>query len=271
MGRAGAGGRGTSTRFDPCRGTEWLEYQRWLDDNRPTTWAEFRGGRRLTWRQWQNGKRSTSTPSPPTTFAEWLKGDRPSASPAPPPGNGQVGQVHQLVPAGSNPAYITKAVELELDKLRSTPKGERNIALNAAAFNLGRYVGGGELDENDLELELARAAREVGLSESEIIKTMRSGIEAGKQRPRTAPAPTPPSVPPRKPAQPPTPQALAGILRKVTATPDVGLVRWAARKLVEGGYPPPAFDALTQAAHAAGLDDPEITQAIYSARRLAVA
>jgi hypothetical protein len=87
----------------------------------------------------------------------------------------------------SNPAYITKAVGDELDNVRNATKGRRNRVLNDAAFNLGQLVGGGELDEQWIELELTEAARLTGLPESEIAKHVRHGLEDGKRSPRVAP------------------------------------------------------------------------------------
>jgi putative DNA primase/helicase len=97
--------------------------------------------------------------------------------PAPPPG----------VPARRREAYVTAAMQLECRKVREAAEGTRNAALNTAALKLGHYVGGGVLEESDAEAALEAAARAVGLGEEERVKTIRSGLTAGKREPRTVP------------------------------------------------------------------------------------
>ena len=46
---------------------------------------------------------------------------------------------------GSHRAYVEAALRNEIEQLASTPAGERNNALNAAAFKLGTLVGAGAL------------------------------------------------------------------------------------------------------------------------------
>lgn len=86
------------------------------------------------------------------------------------------------------PAYIDRAVDAEMQKLRSTPEGARNDQLNRSAFALGTMIGAGWLDRGRAEAELRAAAfaidhgREPGLS-----ATIRSGLESGIRNPRIPP------------------------------------------------------------------------------------
>lgn len=65
-----------------------------------------------------------------------------------------------------------------------TGEGGRNKQLNASAYRMGRLVAGGALDESTVMSQLEAAARSVGLPESEVAKTIRSGLRSGKQNPR---------------------------------------------------------------------------------------
>jgi hypothetical protein len=87
-------------------------------------------------------------------------------------------------------AYIRAAVNQELSRVALAPAGDRNTSLNMAAFSLGTLVGAGELDRAAIEAELEFAARRAGLGESEILATIRSGMESGIAKPRKLPEPT---------------------------------------------------------------------------------
>jgi hypothetical protein len=65
--------------------------------------------------------------------------------------------------------------------------GNRNDMLNRAAFNLGQLVGGGWLDPHTATVELAAAARDVGLPRAEARRTIVSGLTAGQRHPRVRP------------------------------------------------------------------------------------
>jgi hypothetical protein len=67
-----------------------------------------------------------------------------------------------------------------------TPEGERNDALNRAAFSLGQLIYGGELDAGEVIPQLLKVARYIGLTDTEIEGTIESGITAGSHTPRTA-------------------------------------------------------------------------------------
>jgi hypothetical protein len=81
--------------------------------------------------------------------------------------------------------YIEKALQDEIAAVRTATDGARNDAMNVAAFNLGTLVGSGYLDRATVERELTTTALAAGLSEREIIKTLRSGLDSGIAQPRT--------------------------------------------------------------------------------------
>ncbi len=90
-------------------------------------------------------------------------------------------------PPGTDTPYGLKALEDECNALAATGEGARNDQLNTSAYKLGQLVAGGELSRGRVERELERAARLVGLSPLEIEKTLRSGLEDGMKKPRSAP------------------------------------------------------------------------------------
>lgn len=78
---------------------------------------------------------------------------------------------------------VGREVEKQLRGLQSAKPGTRNHLLNVAAFRLGKIVGADALDEVEIHRKLLDLAREIGLPESEARATIRSGLNAGKQRP----------------------------------------------------------------------------------------
>jgi len=97
------------------------------------------------------------------------------------------------VPAGSREQrYAASALHDELTRLASAVEGARNDMLNRAAFNLGQLTAAGMLDPDQITTELERVATGIGLGPAETRRTIASGLAAGRQHPRTAPAPPPP-------------------------------------------------------------------------------
>jgi hypothetical protein len=90
---------------------------------------------------------------------------------------------------GDYAAYAQKAMVDELAKLAQTPahKPGRNNQLNKSAKALGELVGAGVLDRGSVEAALHGVAVSIGLTETEIRATIRSGIEAGLKDPRKLP------------------------------------------------------------------------------------
>ncbi len=89
--------------------------------------------------------------------------------------------------AASTSAYGHAALDAEANAVRGAAEGGRNNRLNEAAFALGQLAAGGELVEGDAEEALVQAALACGLPQAEAIRTMRSGLEAGRSWPRSAP------------------------------------------------------------------------------------
>jgi putative DNA primase/helicase len=70
-----------------------------------------------------------------------------------------------------------------LSELRSTSRGGRNIALNTAAFRLGRLVGGGFITSTEATAALESVASDIGLKRVEYRATIRGGLAAGAASP----------------------------------------------------------------------------------------
>ena len=113
---------------------------------------------------------------------DWLFGllvDRPEPRPAAPV---------VVTFRDSTDAYGRRALEDELADLARTREGGRDHQLNSAAFSLGQLVGGGVLAEGEVVAALEQTARGIGLSDREIVRTIESGLTAGKADPRGIPA-----------------------------------------------------------------------------------
>jgi hypothetical protein len=83
--------------------------------------------------------------------------------------------------------YAARALQRELDELLSASEGTRNDQLNRAAFNLGQLVGAHALDESLVRDNLEAAALRIGLTSSETLKTINSGLSKGVLQPRELP------------------------------------------------------------------------------------
>lgn len=91
--------------------------------------------------------------------------------------------------AATNNAYVDAAVDQELAELAAEPMGNRNNALNDAAFALGTFVGAGALPESEARALLQDVARGWGRDWSRCVKTIENGLKAGIQSPRAIPEP----------------------------------------------------------------------------------
>ncbi len=98
-------------------------------------------------------------------------------------------QTHAPAPSGRDEAarYCLAALDSAVQRLRSTREGGRNDMLNGEAFGLGQLLRTGGVSEATVRAALADAALASGLDASEVTSTIRSGIEAGKDRPRSIP------------------------------------------------------------------------------------
>ena len=92
-----------------------------------------------------------------------------------------------LKPTGVSP-YVQKAFEEEVARVMTAAEGARNDTLNTAALKLGHYVGGGELNQSEVEQALLNAAIASGLDEAEATRTIASGLGKGISEPKTTPA-----------------------------------------------------------------------------------
>ena len=75
-------------------------------------------------------------------------------------------------------AYVVAAIEAECMELANTGEGDRNNALNRAAFSLARFVGTGEADPDKLAHALRVAAQHAGLEGREVERTIVSAFRA---------------------------------------------------------------------------------------------
>ncbi|WP_209915134.1 bifunctional DNA primase/polymerase [Agrobacterium pusense] len=91
--------------------------------------------------------------------------------------------------AATNNAYVDAAVDRELADLAGAPMGNRNNALNDAAFSIGTFVGAGALSEAEARALLQDVARGWGRDWSRCCKTIENGLKAGIQNPRHIPEP----------------------------------------------------------------------------------
>jgi hypothetical protein len=86
--------------------------------------------------------------------------------------------------------YIATALNREVMRVRTAAVGGRNHALNKAAFHLGQLIATGELPEGLAAAELHDAASvhfgigDPPFTDQSAQATIRSGIAAGKRRPR---------------------------------------------------------------------------------------
>ena len=100
--------------------------------------------------------------------------------------------LRELSPHGAEPGRIDRDLSAwartallgEANRVRTAPMGQRNHTLNRAAFSLGQIVGTGVLAEDTVERVLSESAVAAGLGDRESIRTIRSGLSAGRQHPR---------------------------------------------------------------------------------------
>lgn len=92
--------------------------------------------------------------------------------------------VYQPVKAAGG--WAAAALERECEAVRTAVSGSRNDTLNRAAFKLGQLVGGGMLERGQVEraLESAAAGLAQGDGEMTVLRTIKSGLDAGMNYPR---------------------------------------------------------------------------------------
>lgn len=80
--------------------------------------------------------------------------------------------------------YAQAALWEEVAALACAPQGERNHALNRAAFSLGTLAAAGVLEPEEIRAELLPVALAIGLGDNEAQRTLESGLSAGMRHPR---------------------------------------------------------------------------------------
>jgi putative DNA primase/helicase len=101
---------------------------------------------------------------------------------APPPVERHL--VHPGNGAGTERRYALAALESEACYVETARVGERNHALNRAAFCAGTLIPNGGISASEAEDVLTSAALKTGLHPREIAMTLKSGISAGLSQPR---------------------------------------------------------------------------------------
>jgi len=81
-------------------------------------------------------------------------------------------------------AYAMAALRAETSRVAAAPPGTRNDTLNRAAFSLGQLVTAGLLPPVPVITGLISAAMHAGLSQDEVVRTVRSGMAGGARKPR---------------------------------------------------------------------------------------
>jgi hypothetical protein len=77
--------------------------------------------------------------------------------------------------------YGLAGLESELGRLATGPRGQRNDTLVRANYRAGQLVAGGQLDAH---ASLHAVAARIGLDETEIERTVCSGLTSGAPDPR---------------------------------------------------------------------------------------
>lgn len=95
----------------------------------------------------------------------------------------------RLAGAAVGPQWAAAALTGEAERIRSAPDGQGNAAVNAAAYAVGRLVGGRLLDRAAAEAALVAALDTWSFDEpgdrARMLRTLRNGLAAGEANPRT--------------------------------------------------------------------------------------
>ncbi len=87
----------------------------------------------------------------------------------------------QIVTVADVRQYMTRILRQELRRVRTASEGDRNNALNQAAFALGRYVDAAGLNAEALASRLLDAALSVKLPRREAAQTIQAALDAGME------------------------------------------------------------------------------------------
>jgi hypothetical protein len=120
----------------------------------------------------------------------WIELTRDKLRPAPSISQRAIAGIRR--PFNGPNRYGMAALEREIEALANTAPGFRNAALNRASFSLHQLVEGGELDGGLVRHRLIEAATANGLVADDgprsVLETIKSGMRAGLQCPRSRPA-----------------------------------------------------------------------------------
>lgn len=89
------------------------------------------------------------------------------------------GERFPAVPVGDGTSPAARRLSGAAGKVATAPEGQRNETLNWAAHAVAESVAAGDLSPHEVLAELAHAAARAGLSETEALATIRSGLAAG--------------------------------------------------------------------------------------------
>jgi putative DNA primase/helicase len=94
---------------------------------------------------------------------------------------------HQARSPDTANRFANFILRAEIFNIENAAEGRRNDTLNAAAYTVGRLVGGNYFTRADVERPLLMAALHAGLDVHEAERTIESGLTAGEQQPRELP------------------------------------------------------------------------------------
>ncbi len=81
--------------------------------------------------------------------------------------------------------YVEAALDRACQAIGSALEGARNTTLNEQSYAIGRLVGSGSIDYHQAYSRLLTAAREARMDRREADSTIRSGLDAGQEDPRS--------------------------------------------------------------------------------------
>ena len=116
--------------------------------------------------RWSREPAIDSLLSPPFELTALLRPPKPVSPP------------RQRGAGGSDATYLH-----QVRLLAASTEGTRNDQLNRAAYTMGGLVGAGRLNRAVAETSLEAIARGIGLTDTEIAATVKSGIERGIEAP----------------------------------------------------------------------------------------
>lgn len=117
---------------------------------------------------------------PPLDLPDWMACQL-APSPAPAPGPTSI--TPRPLPTRARRSYVARALEGEVERVLTAPVGQRNAALNQAAWNLARHIAAGLLPRHVVEETLWEAGVAAGgQTPTGVAATIRSAIDARLRR-----------------------------------------------------------------------------------------